>query len=175
MPLQAAYYAAPVQTFLSDTADAILGGLARHAQDVTALQRYAWTQQIALLKSELANIKEGAIAFEFSIPRMGKRVDTVVIIAGILFLLEFKVGDTVFTAAARDQVTDYALDLKNFHAGSHDHRIVPIVVATKATAVDNQLRWSPDGIAETLTLVSENWTSVFLAHVIGDAIASHMF
>jgi hypothetical protein len=139
MPLQAAYYAAPVPTFLSDTADAILGQLAGHAQDVTALQRYAWTQQIALLKSELANIKEGAIGFEFSIPRMGKRVDTVVIVAGIIFLLEFKVGDTEFTAAAREQVTDYALDLKNFHAGSHDHRIVPIVVATKATAVPTAL------------------------------------
>src|SRR5262249_16357537 len=123
MALQAAYYAAPLPTFLSDTADAILGQLARHAQNVTALQRYAWTQQIAVLKSELPSIKEGAIALEFSIPRMGKRVDTVVIVAGIIFLLEFKVGDTEFTGAARDQVTDYALDLKNFHAGSNDHRI----------------------------------------------------
>jgi hypothetical protein len=165
MPLQAAYYAAPVPTFLSDTADAILGQLAGHAQDVTALQRYAWTQQIALLKSELASIKEGAIAFEFSIPRMGKRVDTVVIVAGIIFLLEFKVGDTEFTAAAREQVTDYALDLKNFHAGSHDHRIVPIVVATKATAVDNQLRWSPDGIAETLLCNGDNLGAVLAAVV----------
>jgi hypothetical protein len=153
---------------LSDTTDAVLGQLAKHAQDVTALQRYAWTQQIALLRSELAGFKEGAIAFEFSIPRMGKRVDTVVIVAGIIFLLEFKVGDTEFTAAARDQVTDYALDLKNFHAGSHDRRIVPIVVAIKATAVDNQLRWSTDGIAETLLCNGDNLGAV-LADVVEQA------
>jgi hypothetical protein len=117
MPLQAAYYAAPLPIFLSDNPGAILGQLA-HAQDVKALQRYAWSQQIALLKYELAGFKESAVAFEFSIPRMGKRVDTVLIASGVVFLLEFKVGETEFTAAARDQVTDYALDLKNFHAGS---------------------------------------------------------
>src|SRR5271170_591329 len=105
MGLKAAYYAAPLPTFLSDSADAILGQLAGHAQDVMALQRHAWTHQIELLKSELAAFKGGAIAFEFSIPRMGKRVETVVIVSGIIFLLEFKVGDTEFSAAARDQVT----------------------------------------------------------------------
>ncbi len=130
--MQPAYYAAPLSTFLLDDPDAIVGQLAQHAQDVAALQRYAWVQQIAILQRELAAFKEGTVAFEFSIPRMGKRVDVVVILAGIVFLLEFKVGENEFTAAARDQVMDYALDLKNFHAGSHTRRIVPIIVATKA-------------------------------------------
>ncbi len=162
MGLQAAYYAAPLPTFLSDTADGILGQLARHAQEVTALQRYAWTQQIALLKSELGSF-QGAIALEFSIPRMGRRVDAVVIIAGLIFLLEFKVGDTDFTATARDQVLDYALDLKNFHAGSHDRHIVPIVVAPKAAAADNQLHWSTDRIADTLLCNGDNLGVVLAA------------
>ena len=96
---------------------------------------------------------------------MGKRVDTVVIVSGIIFLLEFKVGDTEFSAAARDQVTDYALDLKNFHAGSHNRRIASIVVATKTTAVDNQVCWSPDRIAEMLLCNSDNLGAVLAAVV----------
>ena len=75
---------------------------------------------------------DGWIAFEFAIPRMGKRADVVLVAAGIVFVVEFKVGSQHFDAAASDQVVDYALDLKNFHAGSHDRRIVPIVVATMA-------------------------------------------
>jgi hypothetical protein len=147
--MQAAYYAAPLSQFLVDNPDAILGQLTHHAQDITALQRHAWVQQIAILQHELNIFDNGAIALEFSIPRMGKRVDAVIILSGIIFLLEFKIGETEFTAAARDQVTDYALDLKNFHAGSHSRRIIPIVVATKAIAVANKLFWSSDGIAET--------------------------
>jgi hypothetical protein len=154
--MQPAYYAASISTFLFDDPDAILGQLTQHAQDVTALQRYAWVQQIAILQRELAPFKEGAVAFEFSIPRMGKRVDAVVILAGIVFLLEFKVGENEFTAATRDQVMDYALDLKNFHAGSHTRRIVPIMVATKAPTLANSLLWSLDGVANTLMCNSDN-------------------
>lgn len=62
---------------------------------------------------------------------MGKRVDAIVVLAGIVFVLEFKVGTTQFDAAAVDQAIDYALDLKNFHAGSHDRRVVPLVVVNR--------------------------------------------
>ena len=131
--MQAAYYAAPVATFLADNPETILGHLtSHHAHDLVPLQRHAWIEQIALLKRELVEFKSGSISFEFAIPRMGKRVDTVIILDGIIFLLEFKINQKHFTAAANDQVTDYALDLKNFHSGSHHRRIVPIVVATKA-------------------------------------------
>jgi hypothetical protein len=161
--MQPAYYAASLSTFFLDDPDAILGQLTQHAQDVAALQRYAWVQQIAILQPQLAAFKEGAIALEFSIPRMGKRVDVVIILAGIVFLLEFKVGENEFTAATRDQVMDYALDLKNFHAGSHTRRIVPIIVATKAPTLANSLLWSLDGIADTLLCNSDNLGAVLTA------------
>jgi hypothetical protein len=163
--MQAAYYAAPLRQFLADTPDTILGQLTHQAQDVTALQRYAWVQQIAVLQQQLSIFADGAIALEFSIPRMGKRVDVVIILCGIIFLLEFKVGETEFTAAARDQVTDYALDLKNFHAGSHRRRIVPIVVATKADATANTLLWSSDGVAETLCCNGANLDTVLTSTI----------
>lgn len=64
---------------------------------------------------------------------MGRRIDAVLIIEGVVFALEFKVGEEQFEAGARDQVWDYALDLKNFHEASHHAPIVPILIATGAS------------------------------------------
>jgi hypothetical protein len=127
-----------------------------HPHDLDPLQRNAWIAQITLLQNELRNNDGGWIALEFSIPRMGKRVDALVIYGGIIFVLEFKVGAEQYSASAIDQVMDYALDLKNFHAGSHSRHIVPIVVATKASKGDVDLRWTADGIAEPLLCNAEH-------------------
>ena len=70
--------------------------------------------------------------FEYSIPRLGRRIDVVALLGSVVFVLEFKVGETEFTASARDQVWDYSLDLKNFHEPSHHCTVAPIVVATNA-------------------------------------------
>jgi hypothetical protein len=99
---------------------------------------------------ELRELGDGWIALEFAIPRMGKRVDTIIIRRGIVFVIEFKMGTKHFDASAIDQVTDYALDLKNFHACSHVRRLVPILVATKADHVRLDLEWSSDGVAKPL-------------------------
>ena len=54
-------------------------------------------------------------------------------IGPVVFVIEFKVGESAFERAAVDQVWDYALDLKNFHEASHSVSIVPILIATEAT------------------------------------------
>jgi hypothetical protein len=90
------------------------------------------------------------IAFEFAIPRMGKRVDNIVLFGGVVFVLEFKVSADQVTASAIDQATDYSLDLKNFHAGSHNLPIVPIVIATTAVSGDSQIVSSADGVAQAV-------------------------
>lgn len=74
----------------------------------------------------------GAILFEYSIPRTGRRIDVVLLVGGVVFAVEFKVGAATFDSASLDQVWDQALDLKNFHTASHDLPIVPILVATAA-------------------------------------------
>jgi len=114
--------------------DTILGRLATHS-DFTVLpsQRDAWLAQIALLQSQLVGLS-GSVFLEFSIPRMGRRVDTVLIIGPVVFVVEFKVGDCEFDRGAVEQVWDYALDLKNFHEASHAVPIVPILIATAAPA-----------------------------------------
>ncbi len=92
----------------------------------------------------------GHVYFEFAIPRMGKRVDVVLISGGIIFVIEFKVGETTYPAYALEQVMDYALDLKNFHSSSHHSPIVPILVCTEAIAYPLSLQAYPDRVYEPL-------------------------
>ncbi len=81
---------------------------------------------------------------EFAIPRMGRRIDVVLLIGPVAFAIEFKVGESVFERSAIEQVWDYALDLKNFHEASHEVSIVPILIATGAEATTSQIGLQSD-------------------------------
>jgi Schlafen group 3, DNA/RNA helicase domain len=132
MPINA-YYDATVLSFLKDDTERILGVLtAKHHHALEEQQRWAWLQQISILKACLATRPNGRIFLEFYIPRMGKRADVILIAENIVFVIEFKAGATEHASAALDQAEDYALDLKNFHEGSHKVPIVPVLVSTKA-------------------------------------------
>ena len=87
--------------------------------------------QIEFLRSHITGLS-GSLFLEFNIPRMGRRIDAVLLIGPVVFAIEFKVGEKTFDRAAVDQVWDYALDLKNFHEASHNVSIVPILIATEA-------------------------------------------
>ncbi len=119
--------------FSADTELSILGYLCdNYHGDARTTTREAWKAEISIMKdilSELEN-KEGHIIFEYNIPRIGKRIDVVLLLEGIVFCIEFKVGESHILEADVDQVFDYALDLKNFHKYSQDKVIVPILVAT---------------------------------------------
>ena len=98
-----------------------------------SLQNDAWREEISLLKDILTPyIGRGHIYFEYTIPRMGRRIDVVLLLDGVVLLLEFKAFNEQYTKADIAQVWDYALDLKNFHEQSHNRPIVPILVATEA-------------------------------------------
>jgi Uncharacterized conserved protein (DUF2075) len=104
----------------------------------------AWLAQTEILQRELQAAPESWLALEFAIPRMGKRADAIIILDGVIFVVEFKIGADAFSAAAIDQAIDYALDLKNFHAGSHDKPIVPLIIATGAKPKPAQTDFWPD-------------------------------
>ena len=130
--------------FVSQSATEILGELTQRAGgDLDLTQNNAWQEQIAILKtlqlpdSERSSAK---IYFEYTIPRLGQRADVILIVAHVLFVLEFKAGESQFHVSALDQVWDYALDLKNFHDASHDICIAPVLVATKATSQSIELQ-----------------------------------
>lgn len=131
-----AYYAADVAQFIAAAPHAILGNItANSAFAVDATQRDAWVAQIEILKPALAGV-EGKIFLEFNVPRIGSRIDAVLISGPAIFVIEFKVGETGFRRNDLNQVWDYALDLKNFHQASHNAPIIPILVATEAHSYD---------------------------------------
>lgn len=136
--MQRAYYQASITEFLSHDEHFIIGQLAiAHTHALEELQKGAWLRQIGILKRELQNFSDGHLLLEFAIPRMGKRADAILLLRETVFVLEFKVGSTTYDQAGKDQVLDYALDLKNFHAGSHHARIRPLLIATQAPAYHN--------------------------------------
>ncbi len=129
-----AWYTGSVNDVLASTRQAIVGELTMHAGTaVLATQIGAWSEQIEVLRGALGGMS-GTVAFEFMIPRMGRRVDVVLLAEAVVFAIEFKVGAEQFDGAAVEQVWDYALDLKNFHEASHDLPIAPVLVATEVTS-----------------------------------------
>lgn len=121
-------------SFLSQSTDSVFGILCdSYHGDALTTTREAWKNEIEIMKSVLSALpdKTGEIIFEYDIPRLGKRIDVVLLYRGIVFCLEFKVGESKILEADVDQVLDYALDLKNFHKFSQEKVIVPILVATK--------------------------------------------
>ena len=144
------YYKNNIAGFLAESPDSVLGALTRNnGFALEEQQRNSWIAQIYLLKVWLKNT-DCEIVFEYSIPRMGKRIDCVIISGATVFSVEFKVGAKSYENHAITQVTDYALDLKNFHEQSHKIKIVPILICTEAVDKTPLLEFYSDGIAKTL-------------------------
>ncbi len=134
--MERAYYSASIERFVANNHDEIFGILA--GMDGFAIEqetKHAWKQEIEILKPILSRYS-GKVYFEYAIPRMGKRIDVLLVIANVVFILEFKIGAKEHTGYALDQVWDYALDLKNFHQTSHDIFLAPILISTKARYQD---------------------------------------
>lgn len=126
------YYKDSIFNFLNSSNSSILGEINQNNEfDTARTQNKSWGDQIGILKETLANL-EGTIFFEFSIPRMGRRVDTILVINNLVFVIEFKVGEFNYLGNQIEQVWDYALDLKNFHEPSHKAFLIPILVCTEA-------------------------------------------
>ncbi len=143
MPMRREYYSDSIANFLNTSPLEILGVLVKSNDfALEQSQRDAWIEEVEILQKVLSSYK-GSIYFEYSIPRMGKRIDVVVITGSTIFILEFKVGETEFSSYATDQVWDYALDLKNFHEPSHELFIAPILIATKAKNILTTISISP--------------------------------
>ena len=176
--MKRAYYSDAIADFLRRDEDAILGGLAANCpHDIDHAQNIAWREQIRILKSVLAPYGgRGKLYLEYTVPRLGGRIDALILIDHVIFVVEFKVGAQSFAAHAVNQVWDYALDLKNFHETSHAPFIAPILAATNAPAAyaviqisgdDNVLRpvcANNETIAETMRGI--------LDFADGDAIAA---
>ena len=131
MPALRYYYSDTISRFLTKNTEEIIGKLTLASQhEINDDTSNSWVEEIETLRKVLTPYKErGSVYFEYNIPRMGRRADVILVIDDIIFILEFKTGDSRFTHDAITQVWDYALDLKNFQEGSLNRIIVPILVA----------------------------------------------
>lgn len=141
--------------FLRKDSESIFGELVdNYHGEIIGTTKEAWKGEIALLKKVLVpwSNENAQIIFEYNIPRLGKRIDVVLLLRGLIFCLEFKVGQKVALQADVEQVMDYALDLKNFHLFSHDKKIIPILIPTQHQSSTTEFKPSvyDDGIYNPL-------------------------
>lgn len=148
--MKRAYYSNSVKEFLKQDELTIFGEIVSNDQfSAQDLQKNTWKREIEILKRELSYFESGHILFEYTIPRIGNRIDNVFIYKGIIFLLEFKVGEKTYPNYAIEQVTDYALDLNSFHKESHNKLLVPILVSTEAAEEYQEIKEIRENILET--------------------------
>lgn len=164
-----AYYSDTIANFQRATTEEIIGQLTISSYSVEQSQIHAWREEINILRKILSS-HVGKIYFEYSIPRMGRRIDAVLLVGPVIFILEFKIGEKEFASHFIDQVYDYALDLKNFHESSHSQYIAPILIATEANAVDVFITQTPqnDKLLLPIKTNGENLKSA-ISHVLGFA------
>ena len=141
--------------FIGEPTMSILGKLSDGYHGVVlTTSREAWKNEILIMKDVISSLPDrgGRIIFEYDIPRLGKRIDVVLLYRGIVFCIEFKVGESQILETDVDQVLDYALDLKNFHKFSQDKVIAPVLVATeyKHSSSDIQMSVYDDQVINPL-------------------------
>ena len=169
-------YHASFKVFLSSERMEILGILHDHYHgEALTTTHEAWKGEIELMQEVLQPWADeaGEIVFEYDIPRLGKRIDVVLLLRGIVFCLEFKVGQKDALQADVEQVMDYALDLKNFHRFSHDRIIVPILIPTNYERVSSDFLPSvyDDAVYNPL-IVGASQLQQLLVHVLEHAGAT---
>ena len=158
------YYSDTIDLFDKKSTNEIIGQITNENQfDSNRNTNQSWRSQIEILKETLIDL-QGELFFEFSIPRMGKRVDCLLIIQNIVFVIEFKVGEKEYLSSNLDQVWDYALDLKNFHKPSHSALLIPILVATEAKNENFQFLQTTheDGLYKPLKANKKNLREILL-------------
>lgn len=119
-------------------------------------QVYAWKEELEALRPIAQAFPDCTMAFEYMIPRMGKRVDVVLLIEGRVFILEFKAGESRYLSDAVNQVADYAFDLKNFHKESHERSIFPMLVCTMAPGIQNVVEEVEDSVFDVQKVNARN-------------------
>lgn len=149
------FYYSDIRSFLHESVEEIFGTMSMNDEyDTAATQKFAWEEEIRIMKETLEAYRDeqGWILFEYTIPRIGKRIDVVLLLRERIFAIEFKAGQEDILHADIDQVLDYALDLKNFHQGSAERMIAPILVPTENDLVSTTCTLShyDDGIYEPM-------------------------
>lgn len=171
-----AYYYGRIDEFAGEDVDAIVGRMATASPfKITPSTVESWRTSVTILQAAVKQSGiSGWIALEYDVPRLGSRIDAVIVADAVIIPIEFKVGAKSHDSSAFNQAWDYGLDLKNFHAGSHERVILPVVVATLAKKFDEDWRPPhPDGVHPPLRTNEQQLASALrraVAYGVGPAI-----
>jgi len=167
-----AYYSASFEQFLSDEDFKIRdtlteGGNEAGFYDQIHSQTESWKHEIKILKKVAQKINQHlhsdncSILLEYPIPLRAKRIDVVLLIKDLIFVIEFKNSDELSKANVA-QLEDYCLDLRDFHFESRDKIIVPILLNPLTKAKKKKIFELIDGIAVTQFANAENLAETIL-------------
>ena len=152
-------YESSISEFIDNDESYILGELTKNfSHDLVDLQKNAWISEINILKKQLSSFN-GDILFEYNVPRMESVIDNVFLIDGLVFVVEFKVGETEYKSYEIEQVERYIHQLRDFHYESQDKVLVPILVSTEAEDYNNDFIVNDD-IFNTILANKENIGSI---------------
>ena len=145
------YFDCTLASLQNQNPELILGHLAaKHDFSLDHLQRESWIKEIKHLRETLTDLSDGHLFFEYTIPRMGKRADVILLVGATIFVIEYKVGAVKFSSADQRQTIGYALDLENFHEATHGRCVVPVLLATAARESELPLPKLGQGVCEII-------------------------
>ena len=155
-------YESSIRDFKNNDTNFILGELTNNFEfyELNELQKNAWISQIEILKDQLSEFDNGSIIFEYTIPRMGSIIDNVILIEGLVFIIEFKVGEEEYRKEHIDQLDNYIKILKNFHYESRNKILIPILVATEAADYENILEEDEENIFKIIKANKNNLSDI---------------
>jgi Uncharacterized conserved protein (DUF2075) len=178
-----AYARYRLDNFLSENVVTVIGTLqTRYSHDGFASQytqqTKAWERFVPLLQAELSHliadrpeVGNWGILLEYPLYRLRKRIDAIILAANKIIVLEVKVGEFRFHAEDERQVEDYALDLRDFHAGCRGHRLIPILWCTNASICPEDESGYADMVAPVQRAGAEGLRTVLGRLVSSDAQA----
>ena len=148
-----ASYAAKVGDFVAEGCDSVVRLLIERAAQHRGnepQQAQAWRVQVQILLdafAQLPSASEWSLLLEYSLRRLGRRPDTVLLAPGVVIVIEFKIGDQGHAAQHQRQAEDYALCIRDFHGAVRGLPIVPVVCAQSAAARPLLIPVVTDGVS----------------------------
>ena len=171
-------YTASIKDFFSADDNYVIGVLSQNnAFDSKRTTIGSWKEEINTLKVALKNYQreDGFVAFEYTIPRVDGRIDCVIGLHGILFVLEFKTGETQDVNMDKEQLIQYVTDLKNYHFESYDIPIAPMwVIPNAELPVARVIRPTTNENIFGLMSVSDSTISEVMKKVLASELANRI-
>ncbi len=117
------------------------------SQDITALQISAWEDSLDVLQKTAAEVQSKrpdaahwGLILEYRLQRRERRIDAVLVSPSVAFPMEFKTGDGTADSAARWQLAQYAMDLRDYHPLAGSMTLRPLLVSRTSGIAGR--RWS---------------------------------